>query len=501
MKYAAVFIIFACIYFNKYTLTKQSIISGDQNTIALSKYFKEILAIPPISDNNGFKYEENYEDSLDGRETNHENRKSANKQKKIKPFCDDIRNGNMFFCRGKAFKRVPNFNYTLVKPTSHLKIDLGHNQIPILGENAFTNTRIYNILLEGNLLRTIRPIAFKKLVNLRVLWLNNNKIVRIYENAFIHNQKLIDLSLFGNQIVTLHNNVFSSNTKLKSLYLNGNKIRHITSIVFDTLTILEYLDLSFNNISIISENAFKNNTNLRFLNLQFNPLRDLPKGLFEHNLNLEDLDLKNTDIMHINFVILCPKNIKLDLRNNYYLEFANEEQLYALSEINNVLLTNTTRFLCSCSEQLLLDTLCEYYTLRKHLWIEYFEKCFHNKTLNILPINENDTIITNLSQESNITILTNINKDEDINEIKTNETIELKLNKHYLSQIDTTELKQIIAQKQQRIHDSEKNIYNLNKKINELGIVALFIILVILCIILGYILYVYFNKMLKFIKN
>lgn len=493
MKYA-VFIIFACIYFNKYTLTKQSIISGDQNAIALGKYFTKILAEPPTldSDNHGFKYEENYEDE---RETNdnHKNRKSANKLKRKKPFCDDIRNGNMFFCRGKAFKRVPNFNYTLVKPTSHLKIDLGHNQIPILGENAFTNTRIYNILLEGNLLRTIRPIAFKKLVNLRVLWLNNNKIVRIYENAFIHNQKLIDLSLLGNQIVTLHNNVFSSNTRLKSLYLNGNQIRHITSIVFDTLTILEYLDLSFNNISIISENAFKNNTNLRFLNLQFNPLKDLPKGLFEHNLNLEDLDLKNTDIMHINFIILCPKNIKLDLRNNYYLEFANEEQLYALSEIKNVLLTNTTRFLCSCSEQLLLDTLCEYYTLRKHLWTEYFEKCFHNKTLDILPINENDTILTNQSQESNIT-------DENTNEIKTNENIELKLNKP-LSQIDTTELKQIIAQKQQRIRDSEKNIYNLNKKINELGIVALFIILVILCIILGYILYVYFSKTLKFIKN
>lgn len=183
-----------------------------------------------------------------------------------------------------------------------VEIDLDHNQILYISENAFTDLQNLTILsLTKNNLTIIRSNTFAGAINLRRLNLNQNKIEHIEDGAFSL-PNLENILLQNNLLKKLSGSMFIGTPRLKEAVFEENELVHIND-AFTHLHGLEVLILDYNDIEDINLMKFAHLTELNHLSLRKSGFHLKHKSLFDENVKkinssskLEVLDLAENSL-------------------------------------------------------------------------------------------------------------------------------------------------------------------------------------------------------------
>ncbi|XP_037548960.1 uncharacterized protein LOC119425504 [Nematolebias whitei] len=109
------------------------------------------------------------------------------------------------------------------------------------------------------------------------LKLNRNLLQKINKKDFCGMSKLRIVNLEDNKIVFVDDGSFTDLSLLETLVISNNKLTNLTSNMFQGLSNLTVLDLSYNKIYFINNSAFQFLSNLQSLDLSENMLQQITK--------------------------------------------------------------------------------------------------------------------------------------------------------------------------------------------------------------------------------
>lgn len=180
---------------------------------------------------------------------------------------------------------------------SLVEIDLDHNQILYIGEDALIDLQNLTILsLTKNNLTVIRSNTFVGAINLRRLHLNQNKI-QLIEDGALNLPNLETILLQNNRLKKLSGSVFIGAPRLREAVFEENELVQINE-AFTHLHRLEILILDYNQIEDINLSKFAHLAELNHLSLRKSGFQLKDKSMFDENADklnftskLEVLDL------------------------------------------------------------------------------------------------------------------------------------------------------------------------------------------------------------------
>lgn len=185
--------------------------------------------------------------------------------------CSFSERYNIAHCENRALKHVPISDgcegaYTLelqdnkinqLTPGASLlgyelvrTLDINRNYLTIVSCGTFaTMANLKSLFIISNLLEVIESFTFMGTEgNLQRVYLNNNNIRIIRENAFRNLSKVHTVYLSYNIIEFLHESAFQDMDALRYLYLNTNNLQHISGNTFKGLKALEEIRLDGNRL-------------------------------------------------------------------------------------------------------------------------------------------------------------------------------------------------------------------------------------------------------------
>ncbi|XP_060530666.1 leucine-rich repeat-containing protein 15-like [Cylas formicarius] len=189
--------------------------------------------------------------------------------------------------------------------------------------------------------KEIKPLAFSAMTRLQYLFLHNNRIDHVAENAFSGVKRLYELRLENNALKTLipgflndfqsnlvnlsdnfiaklPNGAFKGSESVLILDLSNNDINAVDVDAFVGLSDLEELELSNNRLCHLKLGVFESLKFLRRLNLADNKFTRFPLGVFSGLTNLNYLIIANNSLDMLNGGVLLPfmHLLKLDVSGN-----------------------------------------------------------------------------------------------------------------------------------------------------------------------------------------
>ena len=179
---------------------------------------------------------------------------------------------------------------------THLRIlHLRYNQILSLvstDESVFGGLdELEELDLRNNNIQSLHAMALSPLVNLRVLFLDDNKISTLQDGILATNTLLNKITLKNMLLTQIPQTVFSSTPNLEHLELSGNKVRSIPAEAFNGLSALRELVLAAMTLESIDDNAFNGLENLEILDLLSNNLVGLTKEVLQPLTSIQTLIL------------------------------------------------------------------------------------------------------------------------------------------------------------------------------------------------------------------
>lgn len=182
------------------------------------------------------------------------------------------------------------------------EIDLDHNQILYIGEDAFFELGNLTVLsLTKNNLTIIRANTFLGAMNLRRLHLNQNKIEQIEDGA-LNLPNLENILLQNNRLKVLSSSMFIQTPRLSEAVFEENELTLIND-AFTHLHGLQILILDYNRIEDLNLVKFANLAKLNHLSLRKSGFQLQDKNEFEEDVDkmntssiLEVLDLAENDL-------------------------------------------------------------------------------------------------------------------------------------------------------------------------------------------------------------
>lgn len=193
-------------------------------------------------------------------------------------------------------------NFTRIK-----NITLPKNHIKSINSYAFANhMELQELILSSNDIHEIDPFAFTGLPSLKRLNLAENRIQEIHDDTFESLEKLSNLILSFNAIDLVTRETFKGLGNLRHLKLDHNKLKFVDEEALIELMSLVELDLGHNMIETISERAFDGLNNLERLNLEDNRLKTLERGLFKEMPALSYLNLMRNSLETVTLHTIQP---------------------------------------------------------------------------------------------------------------------------------------------------------------------------------------------------
>uniref|UniRef100_U5EPU2 Membrane glycoprotein lig-1 n=1 Tax=Corethrella appendiculata TaxID=1370023 RepID=U5EPU2_9DIPT len=192
------------------------------------------------------------------------------------------------------------------------KLDLSECKIRTINGQMFEGMEgLTNLILKGNHIKKIQPMAFATLKNLRHIDLSHNDLEQISALTFIGNQKLDVIKLNDNpRLKKLPSEGFvaPSGGKFDTYYIDISNcdINEIGDKVFSTMPQLTRINLSWNNIQAISVGVFSYLNKLMDLDLSNNLITDIDELTFLHNTNLNKLILSGNPIERLSLKTFLP---------------------------------------------------------------------------------------------------------------------------------------------------------------------------------------------------
>jgi len=141
------------------------------------------------------------------------------------------------------------------------KIYLNSNNLKTISNQFQHLSNLKELDLSFNFINFISNDSFSKNKQIQILYLNNNNVTNIDILASLINLK--HLRLHSNNISSV-NRAFKNLVKIEAINLNNNKIKKIESFDFEDLNFLVFLDLSNNLINKIEINAFKGTCSINY---------------------------------------------------------------------------------------------------------------------------------------------------------------------------------------------------------------------------------------------
>ncbi|XP_075981606.1 uncharacterized protein LOC142980161 [Anticarsia gemmatalis] len=133
-------------------------------------------------------------------------------------------------------------------------LNLSRNHIQLINPDTFTisenETRLHLLDLSHNLLTHLPNNLFVKIHNLRMLYLQGNKISMLGDDSFRYLKNLVYMNLCCNDLTAL-NTAMKYLNSLTDLDLSRNRISNLNKDTFAGLSSLQVIDLSLNNIGIL----------------------------------------------------------------------------------------------------------------------------------------------------------------------------------------------------------------------------------------------------------
>ena len=147
---------------------------------------------------------------------------------------------------------------------------------------------LYRLNLSSSGIEVIGNNSFEDLVNLVILDLSWNRLIRLQSGVFRSLGRLEKLILNGNPIIHIDQYTFIGLHSITSLDLSGLSLPQITNDAFIGLMNVEYLNISNNKILSLFEGAFNGLNQLKYLNIEDNLIDFIDTGTFT-NLSLNRL--------------------------------------------------------------------------------------------------------------------------------------------------------------------------------------------------------------------
>ncbi len=199
---------------------------------------------------------------------------------------------------------VPSYNI----PAEAVEVDLRWNQIAQIRRKSFSHLGVLEkLFLDNNKIHTIENEAWNGLVSLKTLTLHYNQIEVIRQNSFSHLSACVHLNLFNNKIHTIGNGAWNGLVSLRELIsLYDNKIHTIESGAWNGLESLRKLHLHENEIEVLQSGIFLGLTQCTELLLYNNKIHTIHSGAMEGMSSLTKLDLHGNKIHTIQSRALEP---------------------------------------------------------------------------------------------------------------------------------------------------------------------------------------------------
>lgn len=113
------------------------------------------------------------------------------------------------------------------------------------------------------------------------LYLDNNLIESIEDNAFIKMNYLVHLGLSGNRLTTFESlRVLGSSQSLEILKLNNNQLTKLTTKLVESVPNLKILSVDENQISSIEDGSFRQVQNIHYIDMANNHLTEVQPKIF-----------------------------------------------------------------------------------------------------------------------------------------------------------------------------------------------------------------------------
>lgn len=295
--------------------------------------------------------------------------KSSNNQLLFSKVCQSgIRedNTNYIYCARKSLTQVPKFSRNNV---IYDELVLADNRITELRADSFSRIKVKKVFLNGNPIRSIDQMTFRKLENhLEELWIDGDAAISsknlLAQPLFTANgglpkaiveylRNLNSLHIRSFMVKVLKNGIMSKlnrieilslkfcsieriepfafeglDRSLKELYLDGNLMEEIPSKALLSIKFkqLKILSLAQNRIKVINHDSFSSNlmtkrnlNTLIKLDLSYNGLKEInPAAFLNLNNSLKTLKLQNNEINSFNlrFLSYLSSLVELNLAFN-----------------------------------------------------------------------------------------------------------------------------------------------------------------------------------------
>ena len=214
-------------------------------------------------------------------------------------------------------------------------LNLKNNLVYDLRGNLFENlSRLSELMLSQNKLESISRSDFAGLSSLKSLDISENLLKHLQTDSFAEISQLSALNLSSNRIHFLNDSLHILRN-ISQLDLSYNNVTHVSFADFENS--LTYLDLSHNQfsndiiirvenlktLSLSNTNAdfivnlnFSNQSRLKNLDLSYNNLTRLRSDFFANLTRLIKLNLKETCLVHFEFLSLLISIEQINLSNN-----------------------------------------------------------------------------------------------------------------------------------------------------------------------------------------
>ena len=193
-------------------------------------------------------------------------------------------------------------------------LDLSFNLIATVEEDAFNGMDLSELYLNNNRLKEV-PKALFKLKGLAKVWLNKNLLTFLEEGTISNLDNTQEIYLQDNQILAIEDDALPRN--------------------------LEKIDISKNVFGFIDENQFNNMPNLIEIKFDNNRIRNLPLNVFQNNNQLSYIRLNQNNIAWVNSGVFttCSETLSLINMEENTLAYV-EHGTFADKNIIEVLMKN-----------------------------------------------------------------------------------------------------------------------------------------------------------------
>ncbi|KAJ3645028.1 hypothetical protein Zmor_022720 [Zophobas morio] len=166
-------------------------------------------------------------------------------------------------------------------------LTITNNKLTSVKKGTFRNIQLKEIYLHNNRIKILEDDSFSNLSNLEILNLNQNNLQMLNPDAFSELPKLHTLNLVFNQIRILQEGVFKFFSANPVVHLKCNQISRVEDAFKGSLARDIVLDLRANRIENLAEGVF-NNHGFEDVNLNTNPLKTIATKFCGENCSMKN---------------------------------------------------------------------------------------------------------------------------------------------------------------------------------------------------------------------